>query len=135
MNQIICGLTNSLSPFVLAERSMAFTGFFQPVDNGSLNKAKAGSGVPVKFSLGADFGLGIFADGYPSVSQIACPGISVDAIEQTVSVGSSHLVYDATKNQYVYLFKTSKSWAGTCRQLTLLFTDGTTRTADFQFIK
>ncbi len=134
-DQIICGLTDSLSPFVLAERSMTFSGFFQPVDTLALNRAKAGAGVPVKFSLGGDFGLGVFAEGYPSVSQIACPGTTVDAIEQTVSVGTSHLLYDAAANQYVYLFKTAKSWAGTCRELTMVFTDGTTRTALFQFTK
>ena len=135
VNDVICGVSSSLSPFVLAEPAMAFTGFFQPVDNLALNRAKAGAGVPVKFSLGGDFGLDIFTDGYPSVSQIACPGTTVDAIEQTVSVGASHLVYDATTNRYTYLFKTSKSWAGTCRELTLLFSDGSTRTANFQFTK
>jgi Carboxypeptidase regulatory-like domain len=135
VNDRVCGVTSSLSPFVLAERSMVFTGFFQPVDTLGLNRAKAGAGIPVKFSLGADFGLGIFADGYPFVSQIACPGTTVDTIEQTVSVGTSHLVYDPAANQYVYLFKTLKSWAGTCRQLTMVFTDGTTRTVDFQLVK
>jgi hypothetical protein len=33
-----------------------FRGFFQPVDNLALNVAKAGSGIPVKFSLGGDKG-------------------------------------------------------------------------------
>jgi len=131
----VCGVTNSLSPFAIVEPLPTFTGFFQPVDNDALNRAKAGAGVPVKFSLGANFGLAIFADGYPSVTQIACPGTTVDVIEQTVTVGSSHLVYDATKNQYVYQFKSSKSWAGTCQQLTMVFIDGTTRTANFQFTR
>ena len=135
VNDIICGSTSSLSPFVLAERTYAFTGFFQPVDNSALNRAKAGAGVPVKFSLGGDFGLGIFAEGYPSVSVIQCPGTTVDSIEETVAVGSSELVYDPSTDQYVYLFKTSKAWAGTCRQLVLTFIDGTTRTVDFQFIR
>lgn len=134
-NDRICGETTSLSPFVLAERVQQFSGFFQPVDNSSINRVKAGAGVPVKFSLGGDFGLDVFADGYPSVTQIACPGMSVDAIEQTVSVGSSHLVYDAAADQYVYLFKTSKSWAGTCRELTMVFSDGTTRSAAFDLTR
>jgi hypothetical protein len=137
VNDVICGVSSSLSPFVLAEPTMTFTGFFQPVDNGALNKAKAGAGVPVKFSLGGDFGLDVFADGYPSVRPISCStGVPVDEIEQTVSVGSeSSLEYDAATDRYVYRFKTSKSWAGTCQRLTMAFSDGTIRTADFTFKK
>jgi Domain of unknown function (DUF4082) len=38
-----------------------FSGFFQPVNNmPTLNVAKAGSAIPVKFSLGGDQGLDIF---------------------------------------------------------------------------
>src|SRR5262249_49966319 len=37
-----------------------FAGFFLPVDNlPTINIAKAGSAIPLKFSLGGDFGLGI----------------------------------------------------------------------------
>ena len=136
VNNKICGSTNSLSPFVLGERVPQFTGFFQPVDNNALNKAKAGAGIPVKFSLGGDFGLDIFAEGYPTVNLIGCAtGATVDAIEQTVSVGSSSLEYDAATDRYVYRFKSSKAWVGTCQRLTFVFTDGTVRTADFTFTK
>jgi hypothetical protein len=136
VNNLICGSTNSLSPFVLGERVPQFTGYFQPVDNGTLNRAKAGAGVPVKFSLGGDFGLDIFAVGYPAVSPIGCiAGATVDPIEQTINVGSSSLEYDASTDRYVYRFKTSKSWAGTCQRLTMEFSDGTVQTADFKFTK
>ena len=50
-----------------------FTGFFSPVDNlPILNIAKAGSTIPVKFSLGGDRGLGILAVGSPKLVPIAC---------------------------------------------------------------
>ena len=43
-----------------------WSGFFQPVDNlPALNVVKAGSAIPVKFSLGGNKGLNIFAAGYP----------------------------------------------------------------------
>ena len=43
-----------------------WSGFFPPVDNlPALNSVKAGSAIPVKFSLGGDKGLNIFAAGYP----------------------------------------------------------------------
>ena len=43
----------------------SFNGFFQPVDNLLLNVAKAGSAIPVKFSLGGNVGLGIFRADLP----------------------------------------------------------------------
>ena len=131
----ICGETNSLSPFVIVERQMVFNGFLQPVDNGVLNKMKAGAAVPVKFSLGGDFGLDIFAEGSPTVSVVSCANPIVDTIEQTVAAGTAQLTYDASTNRYTYVFKTMKSWAGTCRQLELTFSDGSSHSAVFQFTK
>src|SRR5262249_52916040 len=51
-----------------------FGGFFQPVDNlPALNVVKAGSGIPVKFSLGGNQGLDIFYNStYPASQQINC---------------------------------------------------------------
>ena len=50
-----------------------FTGFFSPVDNlPTLNIAKAGSTIPVKFSLGGDYGLSILAVGSPKLVKITC---------------------------------------------------------------
>ena len=111
-----------------------FTGFFAPVDNPPLvNTLKAGSAVPVKFSLGGNRGLTIFAAGYPKSQPIACnTGSPTDSIEETVTAGGSTLTYDATTDQYKYVWKTDKTWKG-CRQLILQFTDGTTKIALFEF--
>lgn len=112
-----------------------FSGFFQPVDNlPTLNKVKAGSAVPVKFSLGGDQGLAIFAAGYPLSTRIDCDtSESQDAIEQTVTAGSSSLSYDPATDTYTYVWKTDKSWAGTCRQLTVKLSDGSEYMASFKF--
>src|SRR6185295_6038373 len=57
----------------LPDPTYSFTGFFQPVDNlPTLNVASAGSAIPVKFSLGGNQGLNIFAAGYPASSPIDC---------------------------------------------------------------
>lgn len=113
----------------------AFEGFFPPVDNKpTFNVVKAGSTVPVKFSLGGDFGLNIFAAGFPKSNVIACDSTAItDGIEQVAAPGSSGLSYDATTGQYSYNWKTSKPWAGTCRQLVVKLIDGTTHRALFQF--
>ena len=118
--------------------SYDFGGFFIPVDNPEVatNKAKAGSAIPVKFSLGGDMGLDIFVDGYPKSQQIPNPQVTVGGIEQTVTAGSSGHSYDPTTGVYTYVWKAEKAWAGQDRQLVVQFNDGTTvKRANFQFTK
>lgn len=112
-----------------------WSGFAQPVDNlPTVNSVKAGSAVPVKFSLGGNYGLNIFAAGYPKVQVVACSGgVPTDEVEQTVTAGASGLSYDAASGQYKYTWKTDKSWAGSCRQLVLKLADGSEHIAGFKF--
>jgi NADPH-dependent 2,4-dienoyl-CoA reductase/sulfur reductase-like enzyme len=77
---------------------------------------------------------GIFAAGYPKSQVIACDSADdVDGIDETVTVGRSSLTYDAATDRYTYIWKTNKSWAGTCRQLVIGLDDGTFHRANFQF--
>jgi hypothetical protein len=126
---------NTASASVTYQVAYRWSGFFQPVDNApTVNSVKAGSAIPVSFSLGGNYGLNIFAAGYPKVQQVACGnGAATDEIEQTVTAGASGLSYDATTGQYSYTWKTDKSWAGTCRQLVLKLVDGSEHIAGFQF--
>src|SRR6185295_10035618 len=113
----------------------SFTGFFSPVENlPALNEVKAGSSVPVKFSLGGNKGLNIFAVGYPKSQQIVCGSTAeVPGAESTVTSGSSGLSFDPTTNVYTYSWKTDKAWANTCRQLVVKLDDGTIHRANFKF--
>jgi uncharacterized delta-60 repeat protein len=115
----------------------AFTGFFAPIDNGGvLNMLKAGSAVPVKFSLGGNKGLAILASGSPSSQKIVCDtSAPTDQVEETSTAGSSSLSYDATSDRYNYVWKTDKAWADSCRALTVTLIDGTSHTAKFKFTK
>jgi len=124
-------------PQVMRFFTHSFSGFFQPVDNlPTLNKARAGVVIPVKFSLGGDRGLNIFGGGYPQSTKIDCDASEPqDAIEVTITAGGSSLSYDATIDQYTYAWKTDKAWAGTCRQLVVQFNDGTIRRANFYFTR
>lgn len=112
-----------------------FEGFFSPVDNPpTLNVARAGAAIPVKFSLGGDHGLDIFAPGSPYSQPINCDsGLPTDDIEETVNPGQASLTYDATTSQYTYVWKTNRAWSNTCRRLTVVFNDGTQHDAIFRF--
>ena len=115
-----------------------FKGFFPPVENlPTGNVAKAGRAIPVKFSLSGDQGLDIFPEGYPTSVKINCdwtPDI-LATIEGAETAGGSSLNYDATADQYIYVWKTEKAWVGTCRQLIVLLNDGTYYRANFTFTK
>ncbi|HEY5973484.1 MAG TPA: PxKF domain-containing protein, partial [Geobacteraceae bacterium] len=116
-----------------------WAGFFSPINNDVVNKVKAGSAIPVKFSLGGNMGLDVFAAGYP-ISVIATNFDGVIAVNDitdlaTVTAGGSSLTYDPLANQYIYVWKTDKTWAGTSRQLQVRMKDGIVHVANFTFAK
>jgi hypothetical protein len=93
-------------------------GFFSPVNNPpAINEVNAGRTIPVKFRLGGDRGLNIFAGGYPKS-------------EGTATAGS--LSYDARENQYTYLWRTDRAWSGR-RELLLKLGDCSEHRANFEF--
>jgi hypothetical protein len=128
---------NSASASASYNVNYNFAGFRQPVDNGGIfNAVKAGQSVPMKFSLSGNQGLGIIAAGYPKVTAVACPGGSglVDAIEETTTANNG-LTYDATADQYNYVWKTQSTFAGKCYRFDMKLIDGTTQSALFKFTK
>jgi hypothetical protein len=117
-----------------------FDGFFAPVNNKDaqgnyvLNSVNAGRAIPVKFSLGGDYGLDVFEAGFPKSQVIECDSqAEVDGIEETVTAGASSLSYAADTDTYTYVWKTSGGWEDSCRQLVVKFDDGTTARANFKF--
>jgi uncharacterized delta-60 repeat protein len=135
---IITVLTDHASVWQAAARQhLTTSGFYAPVDNPPvLNTTKAGSAVPVKLSVGGYQGMNLFAAGSPSSQAVSCStSAPMDAVEQTVTAGSSTLTYDAASQRYTYAWKTDKAWAGSCRQLTVKLADGTVRTALFKLTK
>lgn len=112
-----------------------FTGFFSPVANlPAFNVVNAGRAIPIKFSLSGNKGLGIFAPNSPSSGPIDCDAsATASVLEDTLTAGNSSLSYDPTTDQYVYVWKTDPSWAGTCRQLVFQLSDGSIHRANFRF--
>ena len=130
-----------------------FAGFFQPIDNGGVfNKAKAGSAIPVKFSLdgaprpgsntpglagaGSAFAPGTSSAPNPVAAVIACPSSTAlfDLVEELAD-STSGLKYDPAADQWVYVWKTTPGLANSCRQLKVTLADGTVKTANFNFTK
>lgn len=111
-----------------------WSGFFAPIENApAMNTAKAGSALPVKFSLDGYQGLDVLRSGSPSSQRTSCGTGSIGTAEATFTPGKSGLSYDNDTGQYQYVWKTEKRWAGTCRRLVVDLGDGTVHQAEFQF--
>lgn len=114
----------------------AWSGFLRPVDNlPVVNVVKAGSAVPVKFSLSGDQGLAIFTEAPGSRLAPTVGTATADALEELATPGASGLTYDAVTDTYTYVWKTNKAWSGTTRDLVVTLADGSVHTARFQFTK
>jgi hypothetical protein len=60
-------------------------------------------------------------------------GNVTDSLTEVVSAGISGLQFDPSTLVYTFVWKTDKSFAGTCRELRIALTDGSVHTARFQF--
>ena len=111
-----------------------FGGFQEPVDPEAPTRAKAGSAIPLSFSIAGDHGLDIVADGSPTSQRVNCQtGAPIGTAELAQINGG--IGYDAASDTYTLVWKTRKAWSGTCRELTLELIDGTSHTATFRFAK
>ncbi len=114
-----------------------WSSFYPPLDKGTApNVVKAGSSVPVKFSLGGSFGLDIIAEGYPQSQMVDCDtGEPTGPAEQVATAGKSGLSYDQKTDQYTYVWKTDKGWTGTCRRFDLKLIDNTVHSTLLELTK
>ncbi len=111
-----------------------FAGFFSPVSMGIYNLVNAGQSVPMKWQLTNSSGA--FISTLSAVSSITsanlpCGGGATSAPLPADTSGASGLHYDTTSNQYIFSWKTDKTWGGSCRRFLLQLDDGTTHNADF----
>src|SRR5689334_9977614 len=112
--------------------AMTFTGFFAPVRNGPyVNVARPGSAIPFKFSIGGYRGLQILSN-TPGSVQVTCPAGAPESTVLPLITGSSGL--RSLGYSYTYIWRTSASWAGTCRKFSLTLSDGSTHEALFRFM-
>jgi len=112
-----------------------FGGFYPPVEPApGLNEAKAGSSLPLNFSLGGDRGLEVIVAGYPASQPVDCETLEpIGSLEPAEPPGRSGLSYAAGNGWYTTVWKTGKAWAGGCRTRVIQLVDGTEHPAHFQF--
>ncbi len=135
---IICGEVNSLSPFVVAQKTpFTFLGFYKPVDNlPIINVLKAGQAIPIKWSLKDSSGNFVsdlaVVESY-EYTPTDCTTGKKDKIEKHKKAKADSLKYDSRANQFVLTSKTDKSWKSSCKMFSLLLSDGTVHQATFEF--
>ena len=113
-----------------------FEGFLWPVrDRPYANRWVAGVPVPIRFELGGDQGLDVVEDGWPQVAEIPCGSHEEPASGEPARHPRwfRELVFRKRRARYVFLWRTRRDWAGSCRQFMLRLDDGTVRRADFEF--
>ena len=117
-----------------ARERFDFEGFYTPVEpEPTLNTVKAGSAVPLKFTVGGDKGLAVIAAGYPVSQSLACDQLDPSGQLVPTNPAGVGLSYDPMTDQYTYVWKTEKGWAGSCRAFSLQLVDGTEHMAVFRF--
>jgi hypothetical protein len=113
-----------------------FEGFLWPVRNRPrVNSWSPGVPVPIRFGLGGNLGLDVIEKGWPQVAEVDCdfkeePERGEPAQHSRLVKG---LIYFKRKQRYLFLWKTDRDWAGSCRQFILKLKDGTVKRADFKF--
>ncbi len=124
----------SLGVETATQGSFQFEKFKKPLKAApQLNKEEAGSSIPVKFSVGGDYGLDILASGSPTSQRINCSTKEpIGDATATNAANNKNLKYSAN-GFYRYTWKTLKKWDDTCRQFTLTFTTGEVATVYFKF--
>jgi predicted outer membrane repeat protein len=112
-----------------------FGGFYSPLVNPpSVQSASAGQRVPISFSLAGNQGLGVIAAGYPQSVQVPCNAFGAQTSgTPTVAIKPGLVYASSSGGRYSYVWATSTSWRGTCRQLVLKLNDGTYHRANLSF--
>jgi hypothetical protein len=112
-----------------------FRGFFKPVRNAPMfNRVRAGQAVPIRFTVDGYRGTTVLKAGSPTSSPISCKAVrSENIVDETEPANHGGLRQDGAKFKFKYIWKTDRSWAGTCRKLVLTLVDDSSYEALFRF--
>jgi hypothetical protein len=117
-----------------ASGRLKFRGFFRPVYNlPVINTVGAGKAIPVRFTVEGAQDSNVLKAGSPTSVPTACNSALTQSVAETVDESTSGL--QKLGNHYTYVWRTSPSWAGSCRKLILTLVDGSKHEAAFRFSK
>jgi hypothetical protein len=111
--------------------------FTAPVDNETVNQAKAGRVVPIKWQITDANGTPItdLTTATLASKPVDCVSGASDAIEEYATTAGGSGLQNLGDGYYQYNWTTDKAWAGTCRTVHLDLGEGITHTAHFKFVK
>jgi hypothetical protein len=112
-----------------------FTGFFSPVDNTLLNKANAGSTVPVKYRITLNGVAVSDPNSFVALTSrlVDCGTLTTLAVDDIETYSTNSGLHYTGNGNWHFNWKTPKTYAGQCRIMTLTLNDGSTHDADFKF--
>jgi hypothetical protein len=100
----------------------------------ALNPAHSNGIQTFWFRLGGDQGLGVLVSAQSR--QVTCATLEpVGPYQPAATPNWDTFGYQAYTNRYYFPWKTTTALRGQCRELSLTFTDGTTRSAYLRFVK
>jgi hypothetical protein len=96
-----------------------------------MTEVTAGSAEPIWIDLGGDLGPAPFT---VTSNEVSCDtGQPLGAHETATTPGNKRITFEPGNGQYLFLWKTNRAWAGTCRQLVVTTDDGAVHAARFRF--
>lgn len=107
----------------------SFKGFFPPIRMAANKNTKAGQNIPVKWNLTMTTGGSPVSDPTSFVAlksySVDCTTLAGDSSSAVVEKGPGHtgLRYLSAGN-WIFNWKTPKSYGGSCREMFVLFSDG-----------
>jgi Tol biopolymer transport system component len=108
-----------------------FHGFDSPLKPyPELTSFKAGERVPLRFSLAGYVALDVVAAAFSATVPCSTPGAA-----DSGDTAPGAVAYNASHDRYTFTWQTDKRWAGTCRQVVLQLSDGTSHRANISFTK
>jgi len=120
---------NTASRTVGYRVSYDFGGFLWPLDGAE--RWTAGRPLLVRFSLGAD--LGIDAVSAVEVARVECGAGEEPAAGKPARLWRPGVRYRERPDRYVFLWRTERSWSGSCRQLLVRLDDDSVQRAELRF--
>ena len=132
---VIKTVSISVLPVSAPPTQLNFKGFFRPIYNLPVaNRVAAGAAIPVRFTVEGPRGARVLNSGSPTSVEVSCrANVLEQPVEETVSDPNSGLRSVGT--DYTYVWRTSSTWAETCRKLIVTLADGSKHEALFRFSK